>query len=436
MDEKRKALTSWVQLGLYCALILGQATLPLPMKPFHHADKVVHFLAYGVLGVLVFRALRFLPWGDRLAFRVIMAIVISGLVGLSDEILQVFVPTRTLDKDDLYYDVAGCFTGIMVYILYKINKNRAASDERVPVRRIVTRPDFDGIVCAAFLLDFIPETEKQGIRWLEPGWIQNRQVTIEKGDILANLPYHENCAMWFDHHVTNRIETPFEGAFAIEPSAARVIYDHFREQAMEKHHELVVQADKIDSADLTEAEVLRPEDYPHVLLSMTVSGRREADEPYWNKLVNLLRKKSIEEVMADPDVAERCEKVVEQNRAYRELLLSHTRLCGHVAVTDFRTCNTAPEGNRFLAYSLFPEAVVSVKIRHDQKDRNHVVLSVGHSIFNKNCKVNAGALLSRYHGGGHFGAAACRFPSSFAERYISEIIATLEKNEPLDQGEA
>lgn len=124
MDEKRKAIVSWIQLGVYCALILAQATLPLPMKPFHHADKFVHFVAYAVLGVLVFRALRFIPLGDRLFLRVVMAVIISGMVGLSDEILQVFVPTRTLDKDDFYYDVAGCFIGIMVYILYKMNKNK------------------------------------------------------------------------------------------------------------------------------------------------------------------------------------------------------------------------------------------------------------------------------------------------------------------------
>jgi VanZ family protein len=82
MDSKRKAITSWIQLGLYCALILGQSTIPLPMKQFHHADKLAHFLAYAVLGVLVFRALRFIPIGDRAFFRVVMAIVISGLVGI------------------------------------------------------------------------------------------------------------------------------------------------------------------------------------------------------------------------------------------------------------------------------------------------------------------------------------------------------------------
>lgn len=298
--------------------------------------------------------------------------------------------------------------------------------------RIVTRPDFDGIVCAVFLLDFVPETRDQSIYWVEPGWIQNRQVSVREGDILANLPWHENSSMWFDHHVTNRIERPFNGAFAIEPSAARVIFDHFSEKVTDRHRLLVVQADKIDSADLTEGEVVKPESNPFVLLSMTVSGRHEGDEPYWNKLVDLLREKGMDDVMKDPEVSERCRQVIERNTLYRDQLLEHTTLYGHVAVTDFRPCNPAPEGNRFLPYSLFPEAVVSVKIRYDQKHRDHVVLSVGHSIFNRNCKVNAGVLLSRYHGGGHFGAAACRFPEADADRFIPEIIKTLQMNEALE----
>jgi nanoRNase/pAp phosphatase (c-di-AMP/oligoRNAs hydrolase) len=302
--------------------------------------------------------------------------------------------------------------------------------------RIVTRPDFDGIVCAALLQDFIPETAGQGIYWVEPGSIQNRQVSINEGDILANLPYHEQCTMWFDHHVTNRIETPFSGAFAIAPSAARVIYDHYASQFLEKHHELVVQADKIDSADLTEDEVVRPESNPFVLLSMTISGRRETDEPYWNSLVSLLRHKPIAEVMKDPDVAERCREVSIKNTLYREQLIQRTKLYGTVAVTDFRSYATAPEGNRFLPYSLFKDAVVSVKIRYDQKDKDYVILSVGHSIFNRNCKVNAGILLSRYNGGGHFGAAACRFHVDYSERYIAEIIDILTKNEPIENPRA
>lgn len=296
--------------------------------------------------------------------------------------------------------------------------------------RIVTRPDFDGIVCAVFLLE--AETITKGILWVEPGDMQHRRVIIRSGDILANLPYHENCSMWFDHHYTNRIPGSFKGAFEIAPSAAGVVHSFYRDKIEKDFTELVRQADKIDSADLSMDEVVYPEKYPYVLLSMTISGRKKSDEPYWNRLTELLRESDIEKVMQDSEVRRRCQDVMEANGKFRDELLHNTTLTGKVSVTDFRNYKKAPEGNRFLVYSLFRDAVVSVKIRYDNDDREKVIMSVGHSIFNRGCKVNSGLMLSRYNGGGHFGAAACSFHVSKADEYIPEIIELLVKNQPLE----
>jgi oligoribonuclease NrnB/cAMP/cGMP phosphodiesterase (DHH superfamily) len=295
--------------------------------------------------------------------------------------------------------------------------------------RIVTRPDFDGVVCAVLLREAEPSARE--IYWVEPGRVQRQDAEIQPGDIMANLPYDPRCTLWFDHHYTNRTPATFNGAFAIEPSAARVVYDYYRDRLSPRFDELVRQADKIDSADLTEDEVLHPETYPHVLLSMTISGRNSADAFYWDRLVALLREKTIDGVMADPEVDRRCRDAVSRNRIFHDHLVAHTTVTGPVAVTDFRSFDSAPDGNRFLVYSLFKDTVVSVKIRYDQADRGRVIVSVGHSIFNRNCQVNAGLLLSRYNGGGHFGAAACSFPADRAEAWLPEIIETLKKNEPL-----
>lgn len=297
--------------------------------------------------------------------------------------------------------------------------------------RIVTRPDFDGVVCAVLLLE--AERRSQGIYWVEPGIVQRGEAQIQPNDIMANLPYDDRCAMWFDHHYTNRTPGDVKGAFAIAPSAAGVVYTYYKDQLQGRFGELVRQADKIDSADLTEEEVLYPERFPHVLVSMTISGRNISDVFYWDRLVHLFRTDDMDRVMSDPDVRERCEKVILQNTLYRDILQDHTELVGQVSVSDFRDFDKAPEGNRFLVYSLFKEAVVSVKIRYDNRDKDRVILSVGHSIFNKNCRVNAGLLLSRFNGGGHFGAAACSFPASKADTYIPEIIHILKKNQPLEE---
>jgi uncharacterized UPF0160 family protein len=94
--------------------------------------------------------------------------------------------------------------------------------------RIVTRPDFDGVVCAVLLHDV--ETITEPVKWVEPGDVQRGLVEIHAGDIIANLPYDDRCTMWFDHHFTNRIDKPFKGAFREAPSAAGIIYDFYPNQ--------------------------------------------------------------------------------------------------------------------------------------------------------------------------------------------------------------
>jgi len=87
--------------------------------------------------------------------------------------------------------------------------------------RIVTRPDFDGIVCAILLSEALDISEP--VKWVEPNAMQRGVVEIREGDIIANLPYSDKCTLWFDHHYTNRIYDAFEGVFKIAPSAAGLL---------------------------------------------------------------------------------------------------------------------------------------------------------------------------------------------------------------------
>jgi hypothetical protein len=296
--------------------------------------------------------------------------------------------------------------------------------------RIVTRPDFDGVVCAVLLRDAL-KTELP-ILWVEPGDVQQGRVDVQPGDIVANLPFHTNCAMWFDHHFSNTAGRPFKGLFEMAPSAAGLVQRYFADRLTRDFDELVRETDKIDAAALSEDEVQYPENYPYVLLSMTVSGRRSEDEPYWNRLVSFLHTGTMDDVMADPEVRRRCAQVVNDNRRYRDYLRQCTTVKGVVAVTDFRPLKETPQGNRFLVYSMFPETVVQMKIRRADRDPERVIVSVGHSIFNRNCKVNVGALLARHRGGGHPGAGSCSLPALHSEAAIAAILEILMRNTPLE----
>jgi len=154
--------------------------------------------------------------------------------------------------------------------------------------RIVTRPDFDGIVCAVLLNEAL--NIREPVKWVEPNELQRGLVNIRKGDIIANLPYRDNCTLWFDHHYTNRIFRSFRGVFKIAPSAAGLIYEYYKDHLKRDYRELIAATDKIDAADLTLDQVLQPEKYNYILLSMTVFNGDVSCEPYWNKLVELIGK--------------------------------------------------------------------------------------------------------------------------------------------------
>ena len=294
--------------------------------------------------------------------------------------------------------------------------------------RIVTRPDFDGIVCAALLTESEPITEST--LWVQPSEMQQGLVPIKSGDIVANLPYAPGCRLWFDHHVTNRIDVPFEGLYRTAPSAARLVYEYYQERLAGKYDTLLAQTDKIDSADLTPDEIARPEKYPYLLLSMTISGRDPDDERYWNQLADQITATDIETLMADPEITRRCAEVVRQNRIYSQLLMEHTHLAGATAVTDFRNLMPPPDGNRFLVYTLFPECRVQVKIRYADEHRQRIIISIGHSIINRTCRVNVGRLLTQFQGGGHAGAGSCTIPAYKTETYLPEILESLDANQP------
>lgn len=294
--------------------------------------------------------------------------------------------------------------------------------------RIVTRPDFDGIACAVLIKEALNITKP--IKWVHPSDMQKGLVAICSGDIVANLPYHPDCSYWFDHHYTNRPEQPFQGLFDIVPSAAGLVHTYYKKNLRRDFSELVQQADKIDAADLSLKEVLYAEKHAYILLSMTINSRNFADQDYWNRLVELLRVEMIETVMADPVVTDRCRQTILDNRRYEALLIDHTRLQDHVAITDFRNCPSAPPGNRFLVYALFPDAAVNIKIRFDANDKKKIAVSTGRSIFNDGCRVNLGVLLSRFEGGGHAGAASCVFDAAKADDYIPRIISHLIENSP------
>ncbi|MEM6795910.1 MAG: exopolyphosphatase [Acidobacteriota bacterium] len=290
--------------------------------------------------------------------------------------------------------------------------------------RLVTRADLDGLACALMLRERFDFEE---IVLVHPQEITDKTLEIRSDDTLANLPYHPECGRWFDHHLlTDSNEKPpssFDGLYREAPSAARLVWEYLGEPA--EHRRMVEETDRFDSAQLEEQDVLMPREW--VLLGFTVDPRtgHEDQEAYFMRCLEWLTQGTIEQTLVRPEVTRLIEAMFAQNEAFCWELVQRSRLDGSVIFSDFRGASSAPVGNRFLIYTLFPEANVSVRAQFTPA-KDAVMVQVGHSIFNRSCRVSVGELMSTYGGGGHFGAGSAPLPILEADVKILEIIEALK----------
>ena len=87
-------------------------------------QKVGHFVAYGFLCVLLFRALRYScrPWVFHWA--PVIALVLASFYGATDEFHQLFVPGRSGEVRDWAIDTLGALTAAVVLLVYAEIRDR------------------------------------------------------------------------------------------------------------------------------------------------------------------------------------------------------------------------------------------------------------------------------------------------------------------------
>ena len=293
--------------------------------------------------------------------------------------------------------------------------------------RLVTRGDLDGVVSAVL----ISEMEQiDSIELIHPQDITDKKFRITGNDIMANLPYHPECAMWFDHHeLTDSNEKPpanFKGRHQIAPSVARVIYEYYSSDKLKHYERLVSETDRFDSAHLEVKDITEPKD--EILLGFTIDSRSGIGsfKEYFIKLVEWLKTMPLNELLSQPEVSRRVKMLNENNAFFLEALKKYSKKDGSVVFTDFREIEKAPIGNRFLVYTLFPDTNVSVRAQWGP-EKKFVAVTLGHNIFNRTSPSNCGHICSDFGGGGHKGAGACPLKPDNADRQISEIIKRLNE---------
>jgi hypothetical protein len=293
--------------------------------------------------------------------------------------------------------------------------------------RLVTRADLDGLACALVMIE--NDASIDDILLVHPQEITDKTVEIRPDDVIANLPYHPACSRWFDHHLlTASNEKPpptFDGIYRVAPSAAQLVWEYYGQQP--KYDLLIQETNRVDAAQLSEQDVLKPRDY--VLLGFTLDPRSGLgdEDAFFMKCLAWLKTQPIEEVLAQTEVRERIIRMFEQNEKFCWTVMNSSHLDDNVVVSDFRRVKDPPAGNRFLVYTLFPEGNVSLRISWGP-NRESVMINVGHSIFNRTCQTSIGELMSNYGGGGHRGAGSTPLPLMEADAKIFEIVDILRHN--------
>lgn len=300
--------------------------------------------------------------------------------------------------------------------------------------RLVTRSDFDGLVCAVLLkeLDMINE-----IKFVHPKDMQDGKIEITDRDITTNLPYVEGAYLVFDHHSseTQRNETTQENYVidANAPSAARVVYDYFggAERFPNISLEMMAAVDQADSAQFSANDITNPSGW--VLLNFLMDARtglgrfkefRISNYNLMMELIDFCRDHSIEEILSLPDVKERVDLYLEQQELFKQQIQRCATVHQNLVVLELRQEDVIYAGNRFMIYALFPDCNISMHVMWGLKQQN-TVFAVGKSILNRTSKTNIGELMLKYGGGGHVNAGTCQIENQQADAIKQELITQI-----------
>ncbi len=300
--------------------------------------------------------------------------------------------------------------------------------------RLVTRSDFDGLVCAVLLneLDMIND-----IKFVHPKDMQDGKIEITASDITTNLPYVASAHLAFDHHesetIRNTGERPNHIISATAPSAARVVYDYYggKKAFPQISDDMMEAVDKADSAQYNRDEVLNPKGWEllnYLMDSRTGLGRfrefRISNYQLMMDLIKYCRDHSIAQILELPDVVERVKLYEEHAEKARDQIQRCSTVHKNLVVLDLRNEETIYAVNRFMIYALYPQCNISIHAMWGVQKQN-TVFATGKSILDRSCKSNVGELMLTYGGGGHQAAGTCQVENDRAATVLQELITKI-----------
>jgi oligoribonuclease NrnB/cAMP/cGMP phosphodiesterase (DHH superfamily) len=290
--------------------------------------------------------------------------------------------------------------------------------------RIITHNDLDGLFSAA-ICAAVHGIER--INFSGPNHVSRNGISVTRGDIVCDLPYPGECGLWFDHHEGNGEElkrlgkdpASLPGAFAMEKSCARVIYDYYKAEYDFPlfYSDTVREVDKIDNFDFKSIEDWRAET-PSRIINDSLKCRfkdNAGEEEYLRSLISRLAERSMDEIASDEDVVVFYREYLKDEERMIETIRKTARFhpsdkAHEYAIIDLTAFNKKTLIVRNLAQILFPE-IKGVFLIQNLFDRgvktNDFSISGSLTLKAEGKSKNIGEIMRRLNiGDGHSGAGS------------------------------
>ncbi len=296
--------------------------------------------------------------------------------------------------------------------------------------RLLTKSDFDGVLCAALLkaagviadIVFVNSFDFEG-----------GKVAVSDKDITCNLPYSNKVKLAFSYQKEKQSDKHIVSDDV--QSCSEIIYHHYKENFTSINDKIIKDllkaVAKSNAAAFTKEEILNPKGFDmlnFLLDSRTGIGRvrafRISNYALMISLVDQILNKDINQILAMPDIKERIDYYLESSEDYEEMLEYCAKQVGDVLVVDVRNEAYVKPANRFIKFAMFPESKFAIQIMWGLRKMN-TVFAVGKSIFNKNEELDLEAVLKQYGGISRRNSGSVQVKSDEADKVLKQIIAEL-----------
>jgi hypothetical protein len=311
---------------------------------------------------------------------------------------------------------------------------------------------FDGACSAALFSRFYRERIREHAEFEYQGLVHRAGALFDEADFTGNenaivdFKYSSSprVTWWFDHHQSAFLTPEDASHFEHEQSTTKFYDPSFRsctkfiatvtEQRFGFNPapaaEMIEWADIIDGAMYDSPQAAVEMKTPATRLTMLIESNQ--DPEFIPSLISQLAYKPLEEIVAQPAIADRLPQLMDRHRRSIEILRERAECKDGTVYFDITGYEL--EGyNQFIPYYLHPDCVYSVGL---SKSSFRTKVSVGSNPWTTATHMeNLAKICERYGGGGHARVGAISFPPNMfeqgrkaAEEIVKELRASYREN--------